>query len=245
MNNMRKIGLIAMIALFSLSACEDLGSILGTDKLTDEEIVAGLKEALAHGTDTAVSRLNISDGYFGDELVKILLPEEAQPVYDVLNLLPNSIVDNTVLAINRAAEDAAVEAKPIFVEAIQSMTIEDGTDILFGSDTAATQYLRNKTYQSLFDAFKPKVQTSLSKDLVLGVSAEELYSSLISAYNTASLNGFLFDKINTNSLSDHTTNYALRGLFLKVGNEEKLIREDPSHRVTEVLEDVFSELDKQ
>lgn len=215
------------------------------DFLDDEvgyaDIVAGLKEALQFGTDTAVSRLNVTDGYFGDALVKILLPEEAQPVYDVLSSVPglNSIVDETVLAINRAAEDAAIEAKPIFVDAITGMTIDDATDILYGEDTAATSYLRGATYQGLFDAFKPKIETSLSKDLIGNLSAEDLYSDVIGTYNTASLNGVLWDKIETNSLSEHTTNKALRGLFIKVADQEKAIREDPVQRVTDLLKDVF------
>lgn len=233
----------SVAAIMFTSGCEDILSILGSGALTDEEIVQGLKDALIHGSDTATTRLHKEDGYFGDQFVKILLPEEAQPVYNVISLLPTNIVDNTILAINRAAEDAATEAYPIFVGAITEMTIADGTDILFGEDTAATHYLRNKTYQDLFDAFKPRIENSLSKDLVLGISAEEMYSSLVSAYNTASLGGILFEQIKTNSLSEHTTNKALRGLFMKVGNEEKLIREDPAHRVTELMDKVFSELD--
>jgi hypothetical protein len=185
----------------------------------------------------------VQDGFYKDELVKILLPAEAQPVYDILNLLPSGIVDETILSINRAAEDAAKEATPIFLGAIHELTIEDGWGILNGNDTAATTYLRSKTYQKLFDAFQPKIEASLAKDLVLGISAENLYSKLINLYNTASIGGLLFDEINTNSLSEHTTNRALRGLFIKVGNEETLIRENPTHRVTQLLQQVFAEQD--
>lgn len=244
---MKKLKFYAMVAALATTsvACEGLDDLLGDgDVLTDAEIVMGLKEALNHGTDTAVANLHVTDGYFGNQLLKILLPEEAQPVYEVIELLPIDLVDNTVLAINRAAEDAAIEAKPIFVQAVTGMTIADGTSILFGDDTAATSYLRAQTYQPLFDAFKPKIEASLSKDLVLGFSAEELYSNLIGAYNTGSLGGLLYDEIETNSLSEHTTRAALRGLFVKVADEEKLIREDPAHRVTDLLEKVFSELDK-
>lgn len=224
-------------------SCEELDFLKGADELTETEIVQGLKQALTVGTDTAVSHLNKTDGYFGDAIVKILLPEEAQPVYDVINKLPGSLVDNAILAINRAAEDAAKEATPIFVEAILSMTIDDGLTILNGTDTAATTYLRINTEQKLYDAFKPKIEASLSKDLVLGYSAEELYSDLINVYNKASLGGSLYDEITTNSLSEHTTRRALRGLFIKVGDEEKLIRTDVSHRVTDLLEKVFAEQD--
>lgn len=184
------------------------------------------------GTDTAVTRLNVADGFYKDEAVKIFLPEEAQVVYDYLSYLPTDLVEQNILAINRAAEDAAKEATPIFVNAITDLTIQDGFDILHGDDTAATTYLKGKTYQQLYDAFKPKIDISLNKELVLGISAEDMYSKLINTYNLASLNGFLFDEITSNSLSEHTTNRALRGLFMKVADEETLIREDPAHRVT-------------
>ena len=245
MNQIKLAGFSILIGLGTLlSSCEQLGLLDPELPLSEEEVVNGLRQALYHGTDTAITKLNKENGFFGDELVKILLPAEAQPVYDILNLLPTSLVDNTILAINRAAEDAATEAAPIFVNAITDITISDGFDILYGTDTAATIYLKGKTYQQLFDAFKPKIENSLNKDLVLGLSAESLYSSLINAYNKASLGGFLFNEIKTNSLSEHTTNRALRGLFRKVGDEEKLIRENPAHRVTDILERVFSELDK-
>ncbi len=169
------------------------------------------------------------------------MPEEAQPIYAKLNSIPliGELLDETILTINRAAEDAAVEAKPIFIDAISEITIDDGLAILNGTDTAATFYLKGKTYDKLFEAFKPKIENSLSKEIVLGISAEGSYSKLINTYNSASLNGFLFDKIESNSLSEHTTNRALKGIFKKVGDEEKLIREDPAHRVTDLLEEVF------
>ena len=241
MKTIYRIFIMTGIALTTLTSCEELDFLTDEGGLTEQEVVEGLRQALIVGTDTAVSRLNITDGFYGDEAVRIFLPKEAQPVYDVLNLLPTSIVENNILAINRAAEDAASEAKPIFIDAIRDLTINDGFSILQGEDTAATSYLRGKTRQRLFDAFQPKIETSLSKDLVLNISASELYSQLINAYNTASLGGFLFDEIKTNSLSVHTTNWALRGLFLKVANEERLIRTDASHRVTEVLEKVFGD----
>ncbi|MEZ4722317.1 MAG: DUF4197 domain-containing protein [Flavobacteriales bacterium] len=243
MKNRLYVFIIAIGTSLTFQSCEELGIFDQNQFLTNDEIITGLREALMIGTDTAVSKLNAADGFFGDEVVKILLPEEAQPVYDVVKLLPTNIVENTILSINRAAEDAAKEAGPIFVDAIVDMTIEDGLGILHGNDTAATTYLRSKTQQQLFDAFQPKIEASLSKKLVLNYSAEELYSKLISAYNTASLGGFLFDEISTNSLSEHTTSRALRGLFIKVGDEEKLIRENPAHRVTELLEKVFAEQD--
>jgi len=242
-----RIGIIVLLTTLSstfFSSCEELGlGDLTEIELTEETVIQGLREALKVGTDTAVSNLSVADGYFADEAVKILLPEEAQVVYDYLSYLPTDLVDQNILAINRAAEDAANEAAPIFVDAITELTIQDGMDILHGDDTAATSYLKGKTYQNLYDAFKPKIDVSLNKEIVLGLSAESLYSKLINTYNLASINGFLFDEITTNSLSEHTTNRALRGLFIKVGDEEKLIRENPAHRVSEILETVFAEQD--
>lgn len=244
MKRIFKVLTLTWIAIgFTLTSCDDLPFLDGADELTEAEIIAGLRQALVVGTDTAVARLNKTDGYYADEAVKILLPAEAQPVYDILDRLPSSIVEDNILAINRAAEDAAKEAAPIFVDAIADLTIADGLGILQGEDTAATSYLRANTRQKLFDAFQPKIDVSLSKDLVLGLSANELYSNMISLYNRASLNGFLFDEITTNSLSVHTTNRALQGLFMKVGDEERLIRTDVSHRVTDLLEKVFAEQD--
>ncbi|GAB4376595.1 MAG: DUF4197 domain-containing protein [Salibacteraceae bacterium] len=234
--------LAAIALIMLLQSCDQLDSIFGKE-LTEEEIVAGLKDALNHGTDTAVTRLSAEDGYYGDLAVKILLPKEAQPIYEALNYLPGGLVDETILAVNRAAEDAADAATPIFIDAILNLSINDGKEILFGNDTAATHYLRVNTSNQLYSAFKPKIEQSLGKKLVFNLSAEEFYTRLINTYNDASLNGLLFDKITENSLSEYTTKRALNGLFLKISEEEKLIRKDPSHRVTEQLQKVFSELD--
>lgn len=232
--------IIVMFSSTLLVSCEEVD--LG---LTEEQIAEGLKEALKVGADTAVAKLNVQDGFFGDQLVKIFLPEEAQPAYNVVSSVPilSDMIDKTILTINRAAEDAAVEAKPIFVEAITGITITDAIDILNGADTAATGYLKAATYQQLYDAFKPKIQASLNKDIVLGISAEDSYSTLINTYNNASLGGLLFDKIEDNTLADHTTSRALKGVFMKVGDEETNIRTDVSHRVNDVLKTVFAEQD--
>jgi hypothetical protein len=232
---MKKILLgIAIVSSIAISSCDEL---INLDELNGEKIILGLKDALVHGTDTAVANLSAPDGFFRDQAVKILLPEYAQPIYNVLNTLPlvSDLLDETILAINRSAEDAATEAKPIFLDAIREITIEDGLTILNGPDTAATAYLKGKTYTQLFDAFKPKIETSLSKEIVLGISAEASYAKLIDTYNAIP---FVSD-IQSNSLSEHTTNRALKGIFKKVGDEEKLIREDPAHRVTDILEEVF------
>ena len=231
----------AILCTFSLSSCEEAEKILLSTGLTNEEVIQGLKTALEIGSDTSVYKLSQVDGYYKDELVKILLPEEAQPVYGVINSIPggNLLLENAIQSINRAAEDAAPEADSIFVSAITGITIADGFTILNGGDSAATVYLNSKTYTPLLDAFSPKIKTSLSNPLFLNSSAEESYTKLLNAYNTASLGGLLFPEIKTNSLSEHVTRKALDGLFVKLAQEEKKIRTDPLHRVNDILKKVF------
>lgn len=252
---MRKVRIasVLLITAITLGACAELNKILkhaedygvntetAKDVLTNDEIIKGLKEALSKGTDFAVSSLNVKDGYFADQALKILLPKEAQPIYEKLEKIPviDGILEDAVLSVNRAAEDAASEAKPIFLQAIKEMTIQDGMGILKGSDTAATHYLREKTFEKLYNAFKPKIQASLDKKYVGNVSAEGTYAKAIDTYNTASLKGVLWERIENNSLAEHTTRKALQGLFVKVKEEEKAIRLDPVHRVTDILKRVF------
>ena len=233
-----------------LTGCAELEAILKhvedngvetKDVLTNGEMVRGLKEALAHGTDTAVALLHQANGFYGNEALKILLPKEAKPVYERLERVPliDGFIDDAVLSINRAAEDAAKEAGPIFKDAIARMTIEDAKTILTGNDSAATQYLRSNTYDQLYLAFKPKINAALKKEYVRGLSAEDAYAKVINTYNTASVNGMLWEQIKNNSLAEHTTRKALEGLFIKVAQEEKAIRENPVHRVTDILKRVF------
>jgi len=242
---MKKIFIPFVVFIFLLVSCtkEQLSQVFDRipAALTNEEVISGLKQALNVGTDTSVSILNKVDGYLKDEAVKILLPPEAVVVYDRITSIPggSQLLDNTILAMNRAAEDAAGEAKPIFVNAITSITIADGFSILNGTDTAATNYLKGRTYDSLFFTFQPKINTSLSKPFVLGISAQSAYSNLINAYNTASLGGILWPRITSNSLSAHVTQKGLNGLFLKVANQEKKIRKDPLAQVTDLLKKVF------
>ncbi|MGB0404316.1 MAG: DUF4197 domain-containing protein [Salibacteraceae bacterium] len=239
-----------LLILTIFSSCAELAQLAtqtveqGTttsNPLTNTEIISGLKDALAKGTDYAVQNLASENGYLGSEVLKIYLPDEAKVLYDKVENIPvmDVIIDNTVTSINRAAEDAANQAKPIFLAAITNMTIQDGLAILNGSDSSATEYLKSKTSAQLFNSFKPKIEASLSKTYVGDISAEATYKQAIDAYNGASLNGFLWPKISSNSLSDHTTQKALDGLFLKVAEEEKAIRKDPVHRVSEILKRVF------
>jgi hypothetical protein len=209
--------------------------------LSNEEVIKGLKSALHVGTDTSISILGRTNGYFSDALIKLALPPEAQPIVNNITKIPGGqkLLNDAILAINRAAEDAAPQAKTIFVSAITGITIADGFNILKGGNNAATTYLKNQTYNQLTDAFAPRIRTSLSKPLVLGISAESAYKSLIDGYNKASMNGLLFQQIKQNSLATYTTQKALDGLFLKVANEETKIRQDVSHRINDILKRVF------
>lgn len=243
---MKKIALIlSFLPLsFSFSSCSETDQILtaiNEGGLNNDDIVKGLRTALEVGTDTAVKRLSATDGYFKDELVKILLPPEAAPIFDNLNKIPGgaTLVSNTIMAINRAAEDAAPEATTIFVNAITNISITDGLNILNGNDSAATSFLKLGTYSPLQNAFAPKINTSLGKPLVLGASAASLYTDLVDTYNLASLNGLLFPRITQNTLGDYVTAKALDGMFNKVSLEEGKIRNDVNHRVSDILEKVF------
>lgn len=239
---MKKI-LLMLVAAVSLASCteDEINNILSNGELSNEEIIAGLKSALNVGTDTSVTTLNRLDGYYKDAAVKILLPEEAQVIYNNIGKIPGGdiLVEETVKSLNRAAEDAAIEAKPIFIDAITGITISDGLGILRGTDTAATSYLKGKTFSPLTAAFAPKIDISLNKKLIGNISANSAYNDLIKAYNDASIGGLLFPKITTNTLSEHVTKRALDGLFKKVADEEIAIRKDPLARVNDILKKVF------
>ena len=245
---------ISLIAVLSgLSSCNVLkdiakqqgvnipSSITTNNPLSNEEAIKGLKNALNIGIDSAVFSLSKVNGYLGNEIVKLALPPEAQPIINNISKIPGGqkLLNDAILAINKAAEDAAPQAKTIFVNAITNMSIQDGFNILKGQPNAATTFLKNGTYTQLTNAFSPKIKTSLSKPLVMGYSAEKAYQTLIDGYNLASLNGMLFPVVKQNSLATYTTQKALDGLFLKLEQEEKLIRQDPMHQVTDILKRVF------
>jgi len=236
---MKKILYLLSIGLvFATFSCtEDSG-------LSEAEVVDGLKTALNVGTDSTVKIVSTTDGYYGDKLIKILLPPEADVIIDNISYVPggDQMIDNVIKSINRSAEDAAKEAKPIFVNAVTNLTITDGMNILKGADDAATQYLKANTYTQLKGIFKPKMDASLSKPFLKSTSAKDLYKTLIDAYN--SIAPFI-GKPNVNSdLTDFVTEKGLDGLFAKVAAEELKIRKDPLARVTDILRKVFSTLDK-
>ncbi len=204
----------------------------GKGSLSNDEVVAGLKEALSVGTNKSVTRLSALDGYFGNADIKILMPEEAKKAERTLRSIGlDKQVDDAIMAMNRAAEDAAKSAAPIFLNAIKSISIQDGFNILKGNNTAATEYLKGKTTASLTQAFKPVVQQSLQK-----VDATKYWNDVFSAYNKLPM----VSKVNPD-LTAYVTERALAGLFFQVAEEEKQIRQDPTARVTDILKKVFAQ----
>jgi hypothetical protein len=240
---LKKIAFSFLLIAFSLVpfSCEELESL----GLTETEIITGLKEALNLGATTAGTQLSATDGYFGNQALKLLLPPEAKPVTDNLSLIPGGqlLVDELILKMNRGAEKAATKAAPIFANAITSMTIEDGRDILVGSDSAATGYLRAKTYSQLSSAFAPEINTAMNE-----IGAATAWSNLFSRYNTFANSivgiGLGLSPVNPD-LGQYATGKALSGLFVKVAEEEKLIRDDPAKRTTDILKKVFAEQDRK
>ena len=226
--------LIVSLMGLSLSSCDQIVDVL-EDLLTEGDATEGLKEALRVGTDTSITKGSALNGYFANQAIKILLPPEAQTIVTVINQVPGvgpALVDEVVLKLNRAAEDAAPQARDILLNAILNITITDAINIVNGQNDAATQFLRANTQTEIAGLFRPHIETSLET-----VGAQTAWGTLTSNYNTvAPILGQ--PQVNTD-LADHTTNKALDGLFHLVAEEEALIREDPLHRVSEILEQVF------
>jgi hypothetical protein len=239
--------LLAMILIIATS-CSELkklvDSSLSDKPLTTAEIVAGLKQALQIGTDSSVARLSKMDGYFGDAMVKILLPPEAKSITDNLSKLPGGerLVNDVILRINRAAEDAAKGAGTIFDSSITSMNISDGLAILKGGNTAATDYLKSTTSQQLFQLYQPKIKASLDKKLIGNISTTESWNKLTSEWNKVAntVVGQLAGLKPVNVvLDEYLTQKGLDGLYLKIAEEEKKIRTNVNARVTDLLKRVF------
>lgn len=249
---MKKV-LFLVLCAFIMNACDEITKHLDGG-VTEAETVAALKSALNIGAENAVGVLGIENGFFMNQALKILLPEEISQTLSLVESVPllgdgiTKLANDVVLALNRSAEDAVQTATPIFATAITSMTISDGVNILFGEDNAATSYLHEKTYTQLTDAFSPKVNASLSKELVANMSTIEIWTKFTTQYNLVanSAAGKLLDisPVNVN-LGEYVTTKALDGLFVKVAEEESAIRTDPAARVTDLLKRVFGQLDGQ
>jgi hypothetical protein len=197
----------------------------------DNTTVSGLKEALSIGTKNTVKYVAKTDGYYGNQAIKILMPEKIQKAADLLSKVGyQKEVDDFVLSMNRAAEKAAPKAVDIFVDAIKHMTFDDAKNVLSGGETAATDFFRAKTRQRLFEEFKPVVTDSMSK-----VGVAQSYKKMTGGYEKLP-----FVHKEDVDLDQHITNKALDGLFFMVAEEEKKIRTDPAARVTDLLKKVFS-----
>ena len=204
--------------------------------LTNEEVIAGLKEALQLGIKNAVSQSAVLDGFLGNPEIRLPFPADALKVREkALQLGMSNQVEKFETTLNRAAEEAAKEALPIFTQAILNMTVQDGFAILRGGNGAATSFLKNQTNQQLYNAFLPKVKEATTK-----VSLTAYWSPLMNKYNAAvSLTGG--EKINPD-LDSYVTQLAIEGLFKLVQQEENQIRTNPEARVTNLLQKVFSSL---
>jgi len=227
---------LSLFLLLSLTSCAELQQVVdqlpdGTPGISNTDIANGLREALDFGIDKQVTKLTQKDGFFKNELVKILLPEELQKVDKALRDIGlSSLADEGLKVLNRAAEDAVKEATPIFVNAVKEITFNDAKNILLGNDDAATQYLTSKTQTSLYDEFHPVINESFSK-----VGADQIWDNLITRYNSIPFT----NNVNPD-LTDYVTGEALKGVYTMIAVEEKEIRNKISSRTTDLLRKVFA-----
>lgn len=227
--------IISIISFFllSISSCEEIAQ----RPISEAEVARGLKEALRVGAENSVSSAMQANGFLNHPVIKIPFPPEAQGAYNYINnsSLLRPLLDEFILRLNRAAEDASEKALPIFADAITQMTVQDAWGILKGNNTAATTYLHRRTYSNLYDAFKPDIEASLNS-----VGAASAWNELSRAYNgIANFNPNL-TPVSTD-LADYTTNRALDGLFHLIEQEETKIRKDPAARVNDLLKRVFAQ----
>jgi Protein of unknown function (DUF4197) len=231
--------LLLISAVSSMGQSSLLGSLKksiggtgsGSSSLSSTDIVAGLKQALTLGAEKSADRLSAANGFLGDKAVEILMPEQALKVEKTLrNLGMGKLVDDAIASMNHAAEDASKSAAPIFVNAIKSMTVTDGVNILKGPDTAATSYLRQSATPELTKAYTPVIDSALQK-----TGATKYWKDVFDTYNKLPTT---FSKVDPN-LSAYVTQKAINGIFYYVAQEEILIRKDPAAQVTDLLKKVF------
>lgn len=227
--------LLLLIALFLCFSCAELQQVVNQlpqtgDVLSNADIAAGLRQALDFGIEKQVTKLTQKDGFYKNDLVKILLPEELQKIDTALRKIGlGNLADQGLKALNRTAEDAVKQATPIFVNAVKDITFNDAKNILLGNDNAATTYLANKTQTPLYNAFKPVINNSFSK-----VGADKIWTNLITKYNNLPFT----NAVNTD-LTDYVTNQALKGVYTMIALEEKEIRNKVTARSTDLLKRVF------
>ncbi|MBS3737855.1 MAG: DUF4197 domain-containing protein [Psychroflexus sp.] len=227
--------LVVLISIFSAVSCAELQSVAETvleenAEITESQIGSALKEALLNGVEHQVTKLTSQDGFYNNEMVKILLPEELQKVDNTLRKIGlGDLADEGLKLMNDAASDAVKEATPIFVNAVKDMTFQDAKQILMGDSQAATQYLEQKTTDELYKKFYPQVEQSLGK-----VGANQIWTTAINKYNTLPLT----EDVEPN-LSEYVTQQALEGVFTMIAVEETKIRNDINARTSDLLKRVF------
>lgn len=231
---------IATLAFLPLFGCTELQQVV--NQLPTEvgvsqfEIASGLKEALNNGIDKQVVKLTSVDGFFKNEMVKILLPEELKKVDKGLrDIGMGKLADEGLKVLNRAAEDAVKESTPIFVDTVKGMSFTDAKNILLGDERAATTYLQNSTSTALYGKFNPVIKNSFAK-----VGADKVWTNIITKYNSIPL----VKKVNPD-LTDYTTNKAMEGVFKMIAVEEKNIRTNLASRTSDLLKRVFAMQDKK
>ncbi|WP_426429639.1 DUF4197 domain-containing protein [Winogradskyella sp. HB-48] len=227
--------IFALLIVFNVTACAELQEVVNqlpqSGGVGNADIAAALRQVLDFGIDKQVTKLTQTDGFYKNELVKILLPEELQKVDDALRKIGlGSLADEGIKVLNRAAEDAVKEATPIFINAVKDITFDDAKNILLGDDNAATTYLTSKTQAQLYDKFKPIISNSFGK-----VGADQIWNNLITKYNNLPLT----NDVNPD-LTDYVTNEALEGVYTMIAIEEKEIRNKVSSRTTDLLKKVFA-----
>ena len=237
MKNLNTFGLAVIFILLFGCTATDLNKVLqgaSNAVLSNDDVANGLKDALVKGISVGAESASKEDGFFRNELIRIALPEEFTKVEGTMRKLGlGAEVDKVLLAINRGAENAAREAKPIFINSIKQLTIQDAFAILKGQPDAATQFLRRTTTDQLTTRFQPKVQESLNQ-----VGATRYYTDLVKAYNAIPST----KKLNPD-LNAYVTEKALEGLFKLIAEEEKNIRENPLERTTVLMRRVFAAQD--
>ncbi|WP_157207816.1 DUF4197 domain-containing protein [Mariniflexile maritimum] len=227
---------LAFLLFFSLTACAELQQVVnqlpqGGGVLNNTDIAAGLRQALDFGIAKQVSKLTQTDGFYKNNLVKIVLPAELQKVDKGLRDIGlGKLADDGIKALNRAAEDAVKEATPIFIDAVKGITFADAKTILLGNDDAATQYLNNKTQTALYAKFNPVIKNSFGK-----VGADTIWKNLITKYNAIP-----FTSDVNPDLTDYVTTEALKGVYTMIAVEEKEIRNNLASRTTDLLKKVFA-----
>ncbi len=235
---MKKI--IVLLLALPLSSCAEMQHVINQlpeiQGIGGVDISGGLKEALNNGISKQVTKLTATDGFFKNEVVKILLPEELKKVDSSLRKIGlNALADEGLKVLNRAAEDAVKEATPIFVDAVKNMSFTDAKTILMGNENSATNYLQNTTSTALYGKFNPVIKNSFTK-----VGADKVWSNIITKYNSIPF----VKKVNPD-LTDYTTNQAMTGVFKMIAVEEKNIRTNLNARTSTLLQKVFAMQDKK